>query len=250
MKEMKDKNLPDHGKKTLRKPPPRSRNVFTDIQYFFFHKPEYKTVVNFESEEDRQSSMYRILQRTGVGMEKYRILNIHKIGVEAPASYLFEEIMRWNGDSSCWPNHIANVNLVDDHLDKIKVFLFGRIKWPFGKKYRELGFRLFNMRIIRAQVTPDRRDLDNARYLLYECSGGYPIGVFSMYARSSIPEMNESEMSQLFIAVGFNFYGTKFVTSKSLFYRLWKPVHNRVTSNVANRFKQLCEWRFNHFMEG
>ena len=247
---MTDQNLPDYGKRSTNKPPPRSLNVFTDILYFFFHKPANPTLVNFDSEEDRQGTMYRILQRTGVGMDKFRILNIHKIGVEAPASYLFEEIMRWNGDSSCWPNHIANVNLVDDHLDKIKVFLFGRLHWRFGGNIREIGFRLFNLKIIKIQSTPDLYAVDNARYLLYECSGGYPIGVFSMYVRSSIPEMNEKEMSQLFIAVGFNFYGMESVSSKSLFYRLWKPVHNRVTSNVANRFKQLCEWRFNNFQEG
>lgn len=247
---MADENLPGTRKKLIKKPPAKSKNIFTDIRYFFLNNPDNKTLVTFITEEDRMNMIHRILQRTGISMDKYRILNIHKIGVEAPASYVFDEIMKWNGDSRCWPRHIANVNLVDNHLDKIKVFLFGRIKWPFGKNNLELGFRLFNLKIIKEQDTPGINDLDNARYLLYECSGGYPIGVFCMYVRSSIPELNESEMSQLFFAVGFNFYGMRSVTSKGLFYRMWKPIHSRVTSNVANRFKQLCEWRFENFTNG
>ena len=91
---------------------------------------------------------------------------------------------------------------------------------------------------------PDPDEFDNARYLLYDCSGGYPIGIFSMYVRSSIAEQHEVEPTQLFLVVGFNFYGRENWSRKRIINRTWEGVHNRVTANVMNRFKQLCEWRF------
>ena len=56
-------------------------------------------------------------------------------------------------------------------------------------------------------------------------------------------------MSQLFILVSFNFYGKKVLSRLSLVNRIWEGVHNRVTANVANRFKILMEWKFEHFKE-
>ena len=54
---------------------------------------------------------------------------------------------------------------------------------------------------------PSPSDLDNARYVLYKCRGGYPIGIFSVYVRSSIAQEGETEATQVFMVVGFNFYG-------------------------------------------
>jgi hypothetical protein len=31
--------------------------------------------------------------------------------------------------------------------------------------------------------------------------------------------------------------------------KIWEGIHNRVTSNVANRFKKLIEWKFEHLKE-
>jgi len=124
------------------------------------------------------------MQRTGIGMDSYRVLNIHRIGIEVPASFVFEELLNWNGDSSCWPNHIAKVTLKDGSLENIKVNLFGWPSDPFRKKKDIAGmqlFHLFNMTSIRIQYTPALFDFDNAQYLLYKCSGRYPIGIFSMY---------------------------------------------------------------------
>ncbi len=44
--------------------------------------------------------------------------------------------------------------------------------------------------------------------------------------------------------VGFNFYGRKDWTKKNLINWTWEFIHNRVTANTVNRFKQLCEWKF------
>ena len=47
--------------------------------------------------------------------------------------------------------------------------------------------------------------------------------------------------------VGFNFYGKKRWSNKRLINRIWESVHDRVTSNVLFRIKQLSEWRFENF---
>jgi hypothetical protein len=97
---------------------------------------------------------------------------------------------------------------------------------------------------------PDPNDVDNARYLLYESSGGYPIGIFSMYVRTSIPERGEKEMTQLFMLVGFNFYGKKNLSRLNFVNRIWEAIHNRASAHIASRFKQLCEWRFEKITNG
>ncbi|MCP4552759.1 MAG: hypothetical protein GY834_12120 [Bacteroidetes bacterium] len=231
--------------------PMRSRNIFTDLRYFFFNKPPVNTLVKFETEEDRQTYSKSILQRLNIGVDRFKMLNIHRIGVEAPVSHLFDELLKWNGDSMCWPNHIAKVNLQDNKLEKIEIFLFGRTKYMWGLKNGLLGlklFHLFDLNAIKIQKVPIRNDPDNARYLLYECKGGYPIGVFSIYVRTSIPERGEKEMSQLFIMVGFNFYGKASLSKKKFIRRIWEFFHNRVTTNVAYKVKLLTEWRFQKLM--
>ena len=78
---------------------------------------------------------------------------------------------------------------------------------------------------------------DNARFLLYECSGGYPIGIFTIYVRSSIANQQETEQSQLFMMVGFNFYGKENWSKANLFNRIWESIHDR-------------EWRFEKIKHG
>jgi hypothetical protein len=234
-----------------KRPPEKSSGIFSDIRFFFLDKPEIETRIKFHSEEERQLYGKSILQRTGIGVDKYKVLNIHRIGIEVPSSFVFEELLKWNGDSSCWPNHIAKLTLKDGNLENIKVNLFGWPSDPFNPKKMIAGhqfFHLFNMHAIRIQHTPDPFDFDNARYFLYKCSGGYPIGVFSMYVRSSIPERGEKEMSQLFLMVGFNFYGNKTLTKLNIISKTWEAIHNRATGHIMNRFKQLCEWRFEKFV--
>ncbi|MFH1936156.1 MAG: hypothetical protein ABIK52_01170 [Bacteroidota bacterium] len=210
----------------------RTTGVLSDITRYFLRKPEYHTIITFQSEEEREVYCSSILQRIGIDVHQYNLMNIHRIGVEAPVSYLFHELMKWNGDSICWPNHIARVNLQDGKIENIVITLLGR----FAK--------LFVMKAIRIHRIPAANDTDNARYFLYQCSGGYPIGIFSIYVRSSIPERGEKEMSQLFFLVSFNCYGKQFWSRLNALDKLWEFVHNRVTSHVACRFKQLVEWKF------
>jgi hypothetical protein len=239
----------DHNPSQL--PICRSTNVLSDIRLYFLHRPEKKTLVKFNSEDDRHKYSLSIMQRVGIDVNQYKLLNIHGIGIEVPASYLFDELMKWNGDSICWPNHIARVNLRENKLEKILITLFGKSnKTGINRNHFSFHFpQLFILEAQRIQHTPTSFDTDNARYFLYKCSGGYPIGIFSLYVRSSIPERGETEMSQLFILVSFNFYGKRALSKLNFINKIWEAIHNRVTANVVNRFKMLCEWKFEHFKE-
>jgi hypothetical protein len=215
----------------------RTTGVLSDITYYFLRRPEEKTLVTFGSPEEKEEYCSSILQRIGIDVHRFRLMNIHRIGIDAPASYLFQELMKWNGDSVCWPNHIARVNLQDGHIENIVITLLGRF------------YSLFVMKAIRIHPVPTDDDTDNARYFLYECSGGYPIGIFSLYVRSSIAERGEDKMSQLFFLVSFNFYGKQSWSRVKLLRKIWEFIHNRVTSHVACRFKALVEWKFERFKQ-
>ena len=223
-----------------------SGGILADIKNFFLKKPTIQTLINFKSCAERENYTQRILQRLGISVADYAVLNIHQIGINAPARYVYEELLKWDGDSTCWPNHIATVDRINGSLENIHIFLFGQEKYPFGFKKGFLGLKyipLFDLRALRFQHVPDPSDFDNARYLLYSCRGGYPIGIFSIYVRSSIAEQNEAERTQLFLMVGFNFYGKKGWIETQLLNKIWEMIHNRITANLMNRFKQLCEWR-------
>lgn len=236
--------MPESG---VSKPPSGSKGLLTDICYFLLHKPEKATLIRYESEEERDNYNQRMMQRTGINPDRYSILNIHKIGINAPVSYIFNELLEWNGDSTCWPNHIARVERIDNDISRIRINPFGWKKYPLKWMKSFFGFKmipLFLLHAIHIKEFPDEFDFDNARYLLYNCTGGYPIGVFGMYVRSSIADMGEVAQSQLIFVVGFNFYGREdWQKRRRLINKLWEYVHNRVTSNVLNRVKQLGEWR-------
>jgi len=234
-------------------PPGKSKNVFSDIRNFLINKPSKATFIRFKTFQDRINIRESIMQRIGMDASIYEVLNVHKIGIDAPANYIFDELMNWNGDSTCWPNHIAKVDRVNGQIDNIQILPFGRKTYPFGIKNGLFGFHfipLFSLNAQKIQSTPDSIEADNARYLLYNCSGGYPIGFFTMYVRSSIAPLNEKEQSQIFFVVGFDFFGRKNWTKNHLIVRIWLLIHNRVTQNVMNRFKELCEWRFEKIKDG
>jgi hypothetical protein len=241
-------SMPDsqiHKKKRLT-PPSGSKGLFSDFMYFLWNRPAIPTQIKFTSEEKRDDYNQRIRQRVGEGVDGYTVLNVHQIGIEAPVSYVFNELLNWNGDSTCWPNYIAKVERINNNIEEIRILPFGWKKYPFSFQKSLFGIHcipLFNLNSIRIKRVPDAFDFDNARYLLYKCNGGYPIGIFMMYVRSSIADMGEKEQAQLFFTVGFNFYGKGYKKRQKYRNMLWEAVHNRVTSNVMNRLKQLSEWR-------
>lgn len=234
-------------------PPNKSKSIFSDIRYFLIHKTDKPTLIKFNSNAERENYSYRILQRLGVEVSEYKILNVHKIGINAPASYVFEELLNWNGDSSCWPNYIAKVEKRNNKLENLNIYLFGWTKFPKWIKNSLLGktfIPLFRLNATKISKIPNPSSSDNARFLLYKSSGGYPIGVFTIYVRSSIANQQETEQAQLFLMVGFNFYGKEDWSKVTLINKTWESIHDRVTSNVLNRIKQLSEWRFEKIKKG
>jgi hypothetical protein len=207
--------------------------------------------VEFETEDVREDYTRRIAQRVGIDVSQYSVLNIHRIGIEAPVRYVFEELVRWEGDSPYWPNHIATLKVMKENPESLRVVLFGRSigGWVGSLTGDRLG-TLFRMHARTVRQVPFDSDMDNARYLLWDCKGGYPIGIFSVYVRSSIAARGEDKPTQLFFAVGFNPYGRRLLSTIRPIRRTWEAIHNRVTSNVLNRFKRLCEINFRGAQDG
>jgi len=229
-----------------------SRTLWGDLYHFLFRKAEKETLIRFETTVERERFSQRILQRLGVGVDQYSVLNIHKIGINVPGRYVFEELLTWDNDSPYWPNRLACIKRREGILDHIQIFLFGMESIFSFKIFDFSGFRLpplFRMDKLHFNRTPRTSDLDNARSLLYECSGGYPIGIFSMYVRSSIPEQNEKEVSQLFFMVAFNFFGEQNWFYNKIINNIWERIHDRATANIMNRIKNICEISFNDFSE-
>jgi hypothetical protein len=234
-------------------PPTPSRGLFSDIWNFVARKPRVPTLIEFVNEEQRKEYSLRIMQRLGIDVSKYAILNVHSIGIDVPTAFVFQELLNWDGNSICWPNHIAQVERMSGQLEHIQIYLLGKRKSVFGLKNGFLGLKfipLFELDAIKFQSVPESSDFDNARYLLYDCGGGYPIGIFTMYVRSFVADRGELEQAQLFMAVGFDFYGRKDLPKRHLIGKAWERIHNRVTANILNRFKEMCEAKFHAFREG
>ena len=142
--------------------PVKSTGILSDLEFFFIHRPAISTLVKFSSEADRREYNDRILQRLEIDVTEYAILNIHRIGIEAPILHVFEEMLKWDGDSTCWPNHVAEVERAEDRLEHIGIFLFGRRKYPFGLKGGFFGLKfipLFNLTLVKNQEIPDSSDI-------------------------------------------------------------------------------------------
>lgn len=227
--------------------PGQSRSVLSDIRRFVFHRPGIPTLMESKPDAVREDYELRIRQRLELSVSEYAIMNIHKIGIAAPGSYVFEEFLHGQAVQRCWPGHLATLERVDGDFEHQHVYLLGRKKRFLGLKYDLLGLNvvpLFTMKAIRVQRVPDPSDFDSPRYVLYDCSGGYPVGMFCCYVRSSIDELGETDQSQVFMAVVFNFYGKKDWPEQHIVNAAWERIHNRVTANILNRFKQLCEFKF------
>lgn len=212
-------------------PVPRgSGGLLDDVRHYVLAHPRDPTALRFANVAVRTRYERRILQRLGVRVADYAILNIHRIGIEAPAVLVWEEIEAWDAGSGFWPDRLARVERGTHRLDDLRVALLGRSPWT-----------LFRMTLLRQQNVPRAGEIDNARFLLYRCSGGYPIGVFALYVRTAIAEEGEAEQTQVFFVVAFNFYGSDLLSRLPMLRAPWQWVHDRVTGNVLGRLKRRCE---------
>ena len=216
----------------MHEPPPRSQGIFHDLSLFLARRPAIETLMEVEDAAVREDFTERIRQRLGISVEDYAVLNVHCIGIEAPLRLIFEELLTWNQTSVWWPNHLATVHRTDGTLDRVRILVFGTHGGPV---------ELFRLHAVRIRRDPGPTDLDSARYVVYETSGGYPIGVFGMFVRSRIADREEKERSQVFFAVGFNFYGKKDWPHRRVINPIWEAVHNRASANILNRLKRVCE---------
>ena len=231
--------------------PDANRSLFSDIGHYFIHRPVIPTLVDFETDSVRDDYTQRIVQRLGIDVSQYSVLNIHRIGIDAPVGYVFDGLLGWEGDSPYWPNHVATLKVIEGRPENLKVVLLGRsIGGWLGKRSGGRLGTLFEMHARTVRNVPHESDLDNARYLLWDCIGGYPIGFFSVFVRSAMAVRSEVESTQVFFAVGFNPYGRRSLSRILPVRRTWEAIHNRVTGNVLNRFKGMCEKRFQETREG
>jgi hypothetical protein len=227
--------------------------LFADIRDFVLHRPVIPTRVETATPEEREDYSLRIMQRIDLSVERYAILNIHRIGVDAPVAFVFEQFRTWGPRSVWWPNRIAKLEAADRDLQHVRVFFLGRKKHLWGVKFPLLGLNvipLFDMRVLKVLEAPDAMDQDNARYMLYRCDGGYPVGIVIVYVRSAIRDRGEPDRTHVFFGVGFNFYGKEDWPQTHWINRVWERIHNRVTGNVLNRFKTECEARFARVVAG
>lgn len=227
--------------------------MIQDFLDYFVHRPGVPTLVGFSSGLDRDTYRDRIRQRLGSSVDRFAVLNIHRIGIDAPALLVWGETLKWGPGSGCWPDRIVRVERRDDGGSVVEMFLFGQRKSFFGLPHKVLGLELvplFTMRLERLQDRPGPLDPDNARFLLYRCVGGYPIGLFSIYVRSGIPSESERERTQIFFVVAFDFYGRPHWSHAGPVRWIWERVHNRVTANILNRFKAECEAEFARVQAG
>lgn len=231
----------------------RNEGLASDFRAFVLHKPSVPTRIEFDSRAAREDYSARIAQRLGIDVEQYAILNIHRIGIDAPTQHVFEAFLRWDGRPAYWPNRLVKVERTNGRPAQFQFFLFGRKKSLLGLKNGVFGLNfipLFRMDTVTVQRTPSGSNFDNARYLLYECSGGYPVGICGIYVRSPIADLGETASAQVFFAVGFNFYGKQSWSHSLVINRMWEGIHNRVTANVLNRFKYECEETFRRVQAG
>lgn len=218
---------------------------------YVLRKPSRRTRVSLDPPADHENYESRILQRLGVRVADYSVLNIHQIGIEVPPTYAWDVLSQWRPDGGYWPNTIAHAVFAGHRPDHVAVYLLGRRRSLFGLRNGFLGLDfipLFRMDLLKSQAVPRVSDVDNARFLLYRCRGGYPMGVFSIYVRSRIAAQREVERTQLFFVVSFDFFGRKDWLAAPAVRPIWESIHDRVTSNFLNRFKVHCETGFAEFL--
>ena len=216
-------------------------------------RPPQRTHVSLHTPAARENYDSRILQRLNIRVADYSVLNIHRVGIDAPTAFVADMVAQWNPEGGYWPNNLARAVFSRNVANHVEIFLFGRNRPPFGLPKRVFGLDyipLFRLDILRRQPVPLPTDVDNARYILYRCSGGYPMGVFSIYVRSRIAAQEEREATQMFFLVSFDFFGKKDWLGAKAVRPLWESIHNRVTAHSLSRFKAHCEAAFARLQAG
>jgi len=209
----------------LLEPPVPSRGLLGDVSQFLLRRPEDATHVEIGDPAAREHYGLRIAHHLGTPVDDYEVLNIHRIGIDAPVDRIFEVIRSGAAATACWPNRLARLQRDADSATNARVNVLGLPFWSL--------FRLTEVELDDVG--------DGARKILFRCHGGYPIGIFAMLARPSYSELGEHRTSQFFFVVSFNFYGRPRWWGARVLHGMWESVHNRATGNILNRLRRLCE---------
>ena len=214
------------SKRTLSdRPPDPTHGLLGDLREFLLRRPAVPTHVDITDAASREHYGDRIARHFGTSIDDYSVLNIHRIGIDAPVELIFREIRRDASLGACWPNHLARVRRADPAVGNASVNVLGLKFWS-----------LFQLTEIEVEEFEGA-----ARHLLFRSHGGYPIGRFGMFVRPTIPELGEKSTSQFFFVVTFNFYGRPRWWGAKFVHGIWEAIHNRATGNILNRFRRLCE---------
>jgi hypothetical protein len=222
----------DRAAKAERAVGPQNRfaRLWRDFVSFFVRQPGEPTHIDLSLPELRQEYDRRVFERVGVSVADNDVLNIHRIGINAPPDFVWQVWARRDPEAYYWPTRIAFPSLRNQSRNEGALLLFGR---PY--------LRLFRAVLIRRHDVPQDSDPHEGRYALYRCTGGYPIGIFGMYARPRNVTEGDIEPTQVFFLVAFDFFGRKHWLGSRAVRPIWESIHNRVTTQVLNRFKAHCE---------
>jgi hypothetical protein len=97
-----------------------------DLLTYFVQRPPVPTLVRFSNPVQRDDYLARIRQRVGLGVERFAILNVHRIGIDAPLMLVWQKSLEWGPDSTYWPMRIAPMERPDGSNHWLEVYLFGR----------------------------------------------------------------------------------------------------------------------------
>jgi len=207
---------------------PAKKGLWSDFVSFFLRRPRERTLIDLSSPGARAEYDQRVFERLGISVADNDVLNIHRIGIDAPDALVWDVWSRRDANTLYWPTRIAFPAWHDGNGAEGKLLLFGHPALP-----------IFRADLIRRCEVPADSDPNRARYALYRCSGGYPMGVFAMYVRPRTAA-DDTDATQVFFLVAFDFFGKKQWLGTRAVRPIWEPIHNRVTSHVLNRFKAHC----------
>ncbi len=162
--------------------------MWSDFSEYIFRRPARQTLICFKTSAEREDLSQRILQRIDVGVEEYSVLNLHKIGINVPGRFVFDELMTWNDDSPYWPNRLARVKRISENLDQVDIYFMG-LQRLFN--FRFLGASgidlppLFQLTKLssnmhprpRIWITPDPSCIpaaEDIRLVFFPCMSGHP----------------------------------------------------------------------------
>ena len=101
--------------------PRESPGLLEDARRYLLARPPHATALRFADPAVRTHYEHRILQRLGIRVADYAILNIHRVGVEAPGVLVWEEIQQWEDERTrIRSRDLDYARIIGDHLARLE----------------------------------------------------------------------------------------------------------------------------------